>query len=308
MPTPNEPSAFRESTEWIAGGVGVRLFVRRYQPTTGEAKRTLLWCHGVGEHGGRYRHVVEQFVARGWEAILPDLRGHGRSEGIRADVASFDDYLNDFDRIIDRYALAPNRTALFGHSMGALVMTRFAQTRRTNWAALALSAPLLGVAVPIPSWKWRLGRILLRIAPRTHLRTGIREDNLTSDPEFLAARRADPLIQRSVTVRWFFAMLAALERAKDDASKLSLPILVLQGMADETTDPQAPAAWLRTTGSGDARLIEYPNGLHELLNDRDWQTVCDALLEWLEERVPSRAEAVSPPDQHGTSSNASSGG
>jgi alpha-beta hydrolase superfamily lysophospholipase len=201
-------------------------------------------------------------------------------------VSSFEGYLRDFDLLVQEFHLQPQRTALFGHSMGGLVMTRFAQTRNQNWAALAMTAPLLGIAVPIPAWKWWAGRLLARIAPRTHLKTDIREANMTSDPTFLAARHADPMIQRAVTVRWFFAMLAALEQAHQEAAKLTAPILILQGTADRTTDPLAPSDWLRRTHNPASRLMDYPGGLHELLNDTAWRTVCADLLDWLEQRVP----------------------
>jgi len=246
----------------------------------------LLWCHGVGEHGGRYDHIVQEFLTQGWQVILPDLRGQGRSEGRRSDIASFEDYLRDFDILIQDFALKPSRTVLYGHSMGGLIMTRMVQTRPLGWGALAMTAPLLGVAVPIPWWKWMLGRCLSIVAPRTHLSTGIQESNLTSDPEFLARRRADPLIQRGVTVEWFFAMLQALDDAQREAAKLDLPILILQGTADKTTDPNAPALWLNRTGNPHSKLIEYPGGLHELLNDTGWHNVSNDLIGWLNDRLP----------------------
>lgn len=276
-------------TCWVTTADGVRLFVRDYQPDT-KLARTLLWCHGVCEHGGRHDHVIAEFLARGWRVILPDLRGHGQSEGIRVDVPSFDVYLDDFDRLMQEFEVEPSHAALFGHSMGGLVMTRWVQTRPWLWAALVLSAPLLGIAVPIPRWKWFLGRWLAKFAPRTHLRTGIREQNMTADAVFLEQRRSDPLIQRSVTVRWFFAMLAALQTAQRDAPQVALPILVLQGTADQTTDAQAPTQWLRHTRSPNPRLIEYPGGLHELLNDSNWRKVCGEMLDWLDARLAS-AEA-----------------
>ncbi len=270
---------------------GIRLVVRDFAPPNSHADRTLLWCHGIGEHGGRYEHVVREFLAHGWRVILPDLRGHGQSDGLRADVGSFNDYLGDFDQIVVEYGLRPARTALFGHSMGGLVMARYAQTRPRGWAALAMSAPLLGVEVPIPWWKWRIGRLLSFIAPRTHLRTGIQEANLTHNPEFLARRRADPLIQRSVTVRWFFEMLSALGLAHREADHLSLPVLILQGTADRTTDPVAPEEWLPCTKSANGQIIKYPDGLHELLNDTNWQAVCADLIDWLERHTSSACSA-----------------
>jgi alpha-beta hydrolase superfamily lysophospholipase len=278
-----------EDCRWLTTADGIRLFVRHFQPAGPNANRTLLWCHGVGDHGGRHGHVVAELLSRGWRVIIPDLRGHGRSEGIRCDVASFEDYLCDFDQLAQEFRVEPHRTALFGHSFGGLVLARWVQTRTLSWAALVMSAPLLGIALPIPAWKWWAGRFLLRWAPRTHLKTGIREENLTSDPEFLAARRADPLIQHSVTVRWFYGMLSSLQQAHADAASLTLPILILQGTADETTDPHAPAKWLQKTRSVNARIATYPGGLHELLNDRSWRAVCAELLDWLDERLPSEA-------------------
>jgi alpha-beta hydrolase superfamily lysophospholipase len=94
------------------------------------------------------------------------------------------------------------------------------------------------------------------------------------------------LIQRAVTVRWFFAMQAALKSARLEARKIKLPVLVVQGMSDRTTDPRVPAIWLRNTRSPDSRLIEFPDGRHEVLNDSEWRRVSAEILDWLETRVP----------------------
>lgn len=276
-------------TRLLTAADGVSLFVRKYPPIDAPDHRTVLWCHGMGEHGGRHHHVVAELLSRDWRVIIPDLRGLGRSGGIRSDVARFEVYLQDLDQIVEEFQLDPRRTVLFGHSFGGLVMTRYAETRPRGWAGLSMSAPLLGLAVPIPAWKWWLGRMLRLVAPGTHLKTGIRESNLTADPEFLSRRRADPLIHRSVTVRWFFAMRSALWAAHHDARKLTLPILVLQGTGDETTDPRVPAKWLKHVASQDVQLIEYPRGLHEMLHDADWLTVCTDWLNWLDEHLPSDA-------------------
>lgn len=39
----------------------------------------ILWIHGLGEHGLRYRSVCDGFRDRGVRAVVPDLRGHGFS-------------------------------------------------------------------------------------------------------------------------------------------------------------------------------------------------------------------------------------
>ena len=271
---------------WVTARDGVKLYVRRYRPEGSRPARAVLWSHGMCEHGGRYEHVVAEFLARGWEVILGDLRGHGLSGGLRADVDTFETYLTDFDAIAQELSVDPQRTALFGNSMGGLIMTRYAETRRDQWPALALAAPLFGVAVKVPWWKRRLGDILMAFAPTTHLTAGLRESNMTSDPEFLAARHADQFLQNSVSVRWYFAMQAALKDVYEDAEKVTLPVLILQGLKDKTTDPEAPKYWMVQARSRDLELVEYSDALHELLNDRGWQAVCGKLLDWLDQRVP----------------------
>src|SRR5688572_7487903 len=97
-----------------------RLFVRCYEPQLSTG-RTLLIAHGASEHGGRYRHVTEFFAAQGWTVIIGDHRGHGRSTGVRTHVKRFRQYAQDLELIRAHFGLAPETTAILGHSMGGLV-------------------------------------------------------------------------------------------------------------------------------------------------------------------------------------------
>ena len=57
--------------------------------------------HGYAEHSGRYQHVGEALVARGYAVETLDLRGHGRSEGNRSIVRSFDQFLDNRQPLSD---------------------------------------------------------------------------------------------------------------------------------------------------------------------------------------------------------------
>jgi len=139
-----------EST--ISGADGTSLFVRRYAADD-PAGRTLVIVHGACEHGGRYEHVAEFAVERGWNVVIADLRGHGLSEGAPVHVMSFDQYLADLDRVFAEFAPRPQQTALLGHSMGGLLAIRYVQMRPERARALVAASPLLGLAMPVPLWK-----------------------------------------------------------------------------------------------------------------------------------------------------------
>ncbi len=266
---------------------GVTLFVRDCHPdepslSAGNPPRTFVWVHGLGEHGGRYLHFAEDLVGRGWRVILPDLRGHGRSTGLRTHVTSFDQYAADTARVWSRFALGSGRAVLGSHSMGGLVALRAVQTDRVQPSALVLSSPLLGVKVRVSSLKRFLGRALVRFVPEARFRNGLDPRNMTSDEEFARQRREDPLIVRTVTASWFFAMEAAIAQAHRDASRIAVPVLALQGLSDLTTDGDVLANWLAKTNSGAKELLRLPDHVHELLHETDWHETLDLILEWLE--------------------------
>lgn len=58
----------------------------------GNVEAVLLIVHGLGEHCGRYMNVVNHFVPLGYAVYGLDHIGHGKSEGEREMVQSFEDY------------------------------------------------------------------------------------------------------------------------------------------------------------------------------------------------------------------------
>jgi lysophospholipase len=187
----------------------IQRFVRRCGPASGATDRSLLIVHGAGEHSGRYSHLVPHIVARGWNIIAGDLSGHGRSGGVATHLDDFEQYLEDIDAVYRHFQLDPARTALFGHSMGGLVATRYAQTRPERSAALLLSAPLLAFGMRVPVARRILGRVCLAVAPRTRFQTRVQLADITRNEEAIKRRIEDPLTNRTVTAGWYFRVNAA---------------------------------------------------------------------------------------------------
>jgi alpha-beta hydrolase superfamily lysophospholipase len=259
---------------------GLELLVRTFSPDVPDPARTILHVHGGGEHGGRYEHVAERLVSRGWRVVVPDQRGHGGSEGPRADVTSVNEYLDDLRQIAGEFC-GPSPPVVFGHSFGGLLAVRLAETG-FGARALVLSAPLLGLLVPIPRWKLWLGQRLARVAPWVRFRMGLDPSNMTRDPEFLARRRADVLIQKRVTIRWFYAMQAALVLAHREVEQIGCPVLAVQGLDDHTVDPAALREWFESVRSPKKLLLELPGRVHELMFESDWRDTVDRIADWLE--------------------------
>jgi methionine biosynthesis protein MetW len=100
------------------GGVQVR------RPARCAARCVIV--HGLGEHAGRYAHVLAHLAAHGWASLAYDQRGHGRSPGPRGGVPQADSLLADLGAVLAHArATLPGPLVLLGHSLGGLLAARF---------------------------------------------------------------------------------------------------------------------------------------------------------------------------------------
>ncbi len=272
----------------VSGAGGTPLHVRFVRGcghrTSGCGCPTVVLLHGVCEHSGRYQHVAEKLSRERWNVVLFDQRGHGRSGGTPTHVERFELYLDDLDRLFDLFCPCAANVLLCGHSFGGLVAIRYAQTRPRRLGLLTLLSPLLRVKVRIDPFTYRLGRLLLRLAPRTRFRSRVPRHLLTHCPRRQAERDQDQLIHRSVTVGWFFQMEQALAAAWDEADKLTHPLLICQAADDAIVDPAAAQPFLQAVGSRDKTLKLYPGLYHELVNEVQWERVVDDWVDWASDR------------------------
>ena len=277
----------------IAAHDGTNLVVYRFAAGDSDSAPALLMLHGLGEHGRRYDHVAEVFVRAGWNVIVPDLRGHGQSGGAPTHVGDFSDYVSDIDCIRAHFDVEGVReTVLLGHSMGGLIAARYAQSRSDRVSLLVMLAPLLRLAYPVNPLTLAVGRLLTYVVPTFRFRTKIRGGDLARNDEVNERRRDDPLLQGTVSAGWFFSMKAALEDVWRHRPSVRCPVLIVQGTDDRLVDPRAPEDWLLELEDDAAHYVSLPDRLHELLNEPDWQTTTQTVLDWLHARVPGKAGQV----------------
>ena len=107
---------------------GERLYYRSWQPDVPSRGQVVI-SHGFAEHGGRYQHVAKALTAADLSVWAADHRGHGRSQGARADIESVWTAADDLGLFIDlvRTQAPEGQLFLVGHSMGGLIATAFAE-------------------------------------------------------------------------------------------------------------------------------------------------------------------------------------
>src|SRR4029077_15482027 len=127
-----------------------------------------------------------------YECHLLDLRGHGRSGGVRGFVPRFADYLSDLELFlarIDEIQPAPGEVPriLLGHSLGGLIALDFVLTHPAAFDALAVSSPFLKPAIEVPWLKASLAALASKLAPTLLTPSEIDSRGLSHDPAIVAA-------------------------------------------------------------------------------------------------------------------------
>jgi alpha-beta hydrolase superfamily lysophospholipase len=278
------PAAHSEGK--IRGHNGVGLFEQTWLPA-GEPRGVVALVHGIGEHSNRYGYIVKRLSDAGFAVCALDNRGHGRSDGVQGHVDTWADYREDL-HLFMRYVIAkfPNiPIVLYGHSLGALIVTDYVLFYPDGIKGLIVSGHPFrptGAAKPILI---KIARVLSRYLPEFSLSLGLDDNTLSRDPAVVKAYREDPLVHRKVTARWGTEALAAVDRVRERAGEIRMPLLVLHGGADKINSAEGSRELYEKTSSGDKELIIYPDGFHEPHNDLDREKVASDVIAWLEART-----------------------
>lgn len=253
---------------------GSRQLVRRFKPK-GTPLGAVCLVHGIGEHSGRYVHVAQRIREAGFEAYSYDLRGFGASDGRRAYVAHFSQFLDDLGEHLQ--ALSTEPVILYGHSMGGLIALMYALDKREpRPKALVLSAP--AIAAEAPAWQRAFAPMLARTLPFLPVPTPIDLSQLSSDPAVGEAYAQDPLVQRRATTRLGDEIFRAMEWTREALLGLDLPTLLVHG-GDDTLVPTRSTE-VAGALAGVERIV-YTGFRHELHNEPARARVFDDMVRFL---------------------------
>jgi acylglycerol lipase len=259
-----------------------RIYYRHWLPE-GEAKAVLLVVHGLAEHSGRYMNLVNYFLPLGYAVSAVDLPGHGRSEGAQGHVDRFTDYTDTVAAFHDmvRNRLKDKPVFLVGHSMGGLIGALYLLDHQEELAGAVLSGPLVKAHGSIPAAAILAGKFFSALAPKLKL-IALEAAAVSRDPAVVKAYDNDPLVYRGkITARLGSEMLKAMRRIVDEASGITLPLLILQGSEDRLVDPSGTQMLYDRTTSPDKRIILYEGLYHEVYNEPEHDRVFKDVETWL---------------------------
>jgi len=264
---------------------GLTLCEKTWLPE-GEVRGVVVLVHGLFEHCGRYADTAGQLNLEGYAVSAMDLRGHGRSEGERAWIESFDEYLADLELLLERVCRRHPAGPVFllGHSMGGAIAALLAIERRPKLDGLILSAAALSIGRGVFPFLRRLAGFVARVWPRLRL-VRVRFLKVSRDPAVVEGFLNDPRVFHGrFPVRTGAEVLRAAERIRRRAEDFRLPVLILHGTGDCVTDVEGSRHLHAHASSGDKTLKLYEGLYHDLLHEPEKAQILGDVVAWLRAR------------------------
>ena len=280
--TLSPPSPGDSEVETVAARDGTPLLTR-WWPTSGDPWGTILVVHGLGEHSGRHDATGGRFAAAGLVATSYDHRGFGASGGRRAYVDEWDDLLDDVEDRLDAGRTDGLPAAIYGHSLGGLIVADYLLSDRPRPDVAVLSAPALdggNGALRAAS------AVLSRVRPTFAISNPWDPEKIARDPRPAVVADPDPLSVGYTTGRLGHLLFRAMRRVNArlvEDGGFPLPTLVVHG-GDDRLVPTASTAFLEQFPTTERRV--YADVRHEPHHDPfDGERIVDETIAWLRDRM-----------------------
>jgi acylglycerol lipase len=279
-----------DTTEWIwKTHDGLKMYSKAWLPVT-KTKAVVCLVHGVGEHIGRYESDAEALTSAGYILAGFDLRGFGKSEGMRGHTPSLDAYFEDIDMFLaevdQRYPNLPR--FLYGHSMGAVLVLGYVPLHQPEITGAIATGPALKTALETQKFKVFLAKVLGKLIPTLTMKSGIDVSMLSRDPELIEKYVNDPLVHTQVTASWGKSMLKAVEIVYKNAPLFPSPVLLMHGTNDEIAYPSSSISFAELAPKDMVTLKMWDGFKHELHTDFEKNEVFKVMVGWLNQHLPQK--------------------
>lgn len=292
-----------------------RCYAREWLPE-GPPRAVVQLVHGVAEHVGRYAAFASWLAGKGFAVAGEDHLGHGKTVedekyGYFGPKNGWDLVVKDIRRLRElegeQYPDVPY--FILGHSMGSFLTRTYlirypgtvtgailSGTGQEGAATVALGKLLCGLICKTQGPEKRsglvhnmaLGAYNKQFAPN---RTG--SDWISRDEAVVDAYLQDPFCTFMPTVGMYRDMMGGLQYIADPKNLKKMykttPIYFFSGDHDPVGQNgkgvEKVAGFFRAAGCTDVTVKLYPDGRHEMLNERNKQEVYQDVLSWMEGKL-----------------------
>jgi len=264
MRTPEE--RFFEATD------GTKLFYRYWPAADLGSKQAILLLHRGHEHSGRFQHLVDELDLPDFAMFSWDARGHGRSVLPKGSSPGFGTFVKDVDtfagHVSTTFDIPIENIAVIGQSIGSVLAAAWVHDYAPNIRCMMLAAPAFQVKLYVPFARAGLG-LLQGVMGDFCIKSYVKPEALTHDPERIASYKTDPLITRPIAVRVLLGLYSASDRVVADAQAIRVPTQVLISGSDWVVRVKPQHEFFERLGSAVKEEHVFDGFYHDTLGEKD---------------------------------------
>lgn len=290
---------------YLLGNNNSKLYYEKF--IVEKPKANIVICHGFGECTEKYYELIYYFMQEGYSVFIIQHRGHGLSKKLGIDesqinVESFSYYVEDFKKFIDEVVISNSKNKelfLFAHSMGGGIGTVFLEEYTNYFKAAVLSSPMHEINTG------KVPKVLANIISKSMKILGMekkylpgqtpyKEENDAQSSATSCKERYEYLCEKikknkvyqsgGSSVLWYLESLRATKNLlkKENASKVKIPVLLLQAEYDTYVKPEAQNKF--AAYAQNCELVQVKGAKHESYFEKDEIafSVIEKILEFYE--------------------------
>jgi alpha-beta hydrolase superfamily lysophospholipase len=263
-----------------AGMVLVRVLELGPPPSKGVPDGAAIVVHDAGDHGARYEDLAEALAAAGWMVSLPDMRGHGASEGERGHTAGIPEPVRDIHSVREHvaYRIPDAKSVVIGVGVGALWAMAYAMQHQEEVHGLVLAAPLMTPKFGPPKKIGGMLGMFKKIEPLSPCSIDWSASDMLSDSGDQSKWSADERMGKTISKAAVDSIADAIAKVPAAYAALGMPTLVLAGADDPISTPAEAKALAEKLG---AACEVIPAARHSIFQGPSSEAAVAKVVEWI---------------------------
>lgn len=214
----------------------------------------------------------------GYAVYVFDWPGHGKSDGKRGH-SSVDESMNIIHELIDEIGEKP---FLFGHSLGALAILRYAERYPDPIRGVVASSPPLARARNVTSFHVFAAYVGGLLFPLITTNNRLNPHDFSRNKDAVQRYIDDPLIHDRISGSLSKTLFANMNIVFHKVNSFKAPLLILAGTGDKVAPIQGAKQFMQLVPSIDKKLKEFDGAYHEIFEDPEWaESFHITIVEWI---------------------------
>ena len=253
------------------------------------AKANIVISSGRTEGMLKYQELIYDFNRNGYSVYILDHRGQGNSERLLADsqlghVVDFENYVKDMKQFVSLHLPKDKKRILIGHSMGGAIASLYVEQHPNDFDGLVLSSPMHQPDIIFSSiTDVACNLILLRKKNINRYAVGEKSYDEVSH-QFKDNKLTHSKIRYEISkiafdiepdtkiggpsVRWLREACSASAKSVEEASKITIPVLLLQAQNDVIVNKKPQNQFCKNVGDN-CKAYQIDDAYHELFVEKD---------------------------------------